>query len=94
MRVYLAGPDVFLPDPHARGAALKRICARHGLTGVFPLDALADEPAQINHGTERLTLARSRRIFSVADGSNSESLSLCAIEVHAQPSLSISVEES
>ena len=40
MRVYLAGPDVFLPDPRARGAALKAICARHGLSGVFPLDDL------------------------------------------------------
>ncbi len=40
MRVYLAGPDVFLPDPHARGAVLKAICARHGLTGVFPMDEL------------------------------------------------------
>lgn len=46
MRVYLAGPDVFLPDPLARGAALKAICARHGLTGVFPLDPPAGpEPA-------------------------------------------------
>ena len=45
MRVYLAGPDVFLPDPLARGAALKAICARHGLTGVFPMDDLAHEPA-------------------------------------------------
>ncbi len=46
MRVYLAGPDVFLPDPLARGAALKAICARHGLTGVFPLDPLpGSEPA-------------------------------------------------
>jgi nucleoside 2-deoxyribosyltransferase len=44
MRVYLAGPDVFLPDPHARGAALKAICARHGLTGVFPMDRLEREP--------------------------------------------------
>ncbi len=44
MRVYLAGPDVFLPEPHARGAALKQICARYGLTGVFPLDVLEREP--------------------------------------------------
>ncbi len=47
MRVYLAGPDVFLPDPHERGAALKAICARHGLTGVFPLDPMIEpEPAE------------------------------------------------
>lgn len=38
MRVYLAGPDVFLPDAPARAARLKAICAAHGLTGVFPLD--------------------------------------------------------
>jgi nucleoside 2-deoxyribosyltransferase len=41
MRVYLAGPDVFLPDPLARAAAMKQLCARHGLVGVFPLDDLA-----------------------------------------------------
>lgn len=41
MRVYLAGPDVFLPDPIARAALLKAVCGRHGVTGVFPLDALA-----------------------------------------------------
>ncbi|MBC7636099.1 MAG: nucleoside 2-deoxyribosyltransferase, partial [Acetobacteraceae bacterium] len=40
MRVYLAGPDVFLPDPVTRGAAFKQICASFGLRGVFPLDEL------------------------------------------------------
>ena len=40
MRVYLAGPDVFLPDPTARGERLKAICARHRMEGVFPLDPL------------------------------------------------------
>ena len=46
MRVYLAGPDVFLPDPLARAATLKAICARHGLVGISPLDALdgGDQP--------------------------------------------------
>ena len=47
MRVYLAGPDVFLPDPLARAARLKAACAARGLEGVFPLDALpqGDPPA-------------------------------------------------
>ena len=45
MRVYLAGPDVFLPDPDGRAAALKAICARHGLIGVSPLDTPDDIPA-------------------------------------------------
>ena len=43
MRVYLAGPDVFVPDPDARAAALKAVCARHSLVGVSPLDEI-EEP--------------------------------------------------
>jgi len=39
MRIYLAGPEVFLPDPLAIGAAKKAICARYGIHGVFPMDA-------------------------------------------------------
>jgi len=58
MHVYLAGPDVFLPDPAARAAALKEICARHGLDGVSPLDALADEPAAWSGLPEALRIAR------------------------------------
>jgi nucleoside 2-deoxyribosyltransferase len=46
MRIYLAGPDVFLPDPHGRAAALKAICARHGLTGVSPLDEPPEASAE------------------------------------------------
>lgn len=45
MRIYLAGPEVFLPDPLAIGAAKKAICARHGVEGVFPLDAPAPMPS-------------------------------------------------
>ena len=54
MRVYLAGPDVFLPEPEARGAALKAICTRHGLDGVFPLDT----PDHIPDAWRALPLAR------------------------------------
>ncbi len=46
MRVYLAGPEVFLADAAAIAAAKRDICARHGVTGVFPTDphqAVADE---------------------------------------------------
>jgi len=45
LRVYLAGPDVFLPDAEARAACCAAVCARHGLAAVSPLDALADETA-------------------------------------------------
>jgi len=38
-RIYLAGPEVFLPDATAVGAAKVALCARHGFAGLFPLDA-------------------------------------------------------
>lgn len=44
MRVYLAGPEVFLPDALAVAAAKKRICAAYGLEGVFPLDTPPQAP--------------------------------------------------
>lgn len=41
-RIYLAGPDVFLSNAKEIGAQKCAICADHGLTGVFPLDADLD----------------------------------------------------
>jgi nucleoside 2-deoxyribosyltransferase len=46
LRVYLAGPDVFLPQAEEWAERRKAICARHGLTGVSPLDVLAEQPAE------------------------------------------------
>lgn len=43
-RVYLAGPDVFLPDPLAWMQRKKAICAGVHLIGVSPLDELPNEP--------------------------------------------------
>jgi len=37
-KVYLAGPEVFLPDAVAVGERKKAICAAHGLVGLFPFD--------------------------------------------------------
>jgi nucleoside 2-deoxyribosyltransferase len=57
MRIYLAGPDVFLPDPHVRAIALKAVCERHGLTGVSPLDPIGAEPDAWRHLSEALRIA-------------------------------------
>lgn len=38
MRIYLAGPEVFLRDPQALYAAKRAICQRHGCQGISPLD--------------------------------------------------------
>lgn len=40
---YLAGPEVFLSDAAAIGAAKKEICGRHGLQGLFPGDIPAPD---------------------------------------------------
>ena len=45
MKVYLAGPDVFLPDAVEVGRQKIEICRRHGLTGLYPLDNVVDRAA-------------------------------------------------
>lgn len=42
MRIYLAGPDVFLPDPLRAARAKQEICQRYGFIGLFPLDTNLD----------------------------------------------------
>ena len=37
-RIYLAGPEVFFADALDLAREKKRLCARHGFQGVFPLD--------------------------------------------------------
>lgn len=38
MKIYLAGPEVFSPNPQKEGHRLKEICRNHGCKGIFPLD--------------------------------------------------------
>lgn len=47
MRIYLAGPEVFLAEAETIAAAKRAVCAAHGLTGVFPLEPppAAPDPA-------------------------------------------------
>src|SRR5438309_3139499 len=45
MKIYLAGPDVFLPDAVEVGRRKTEICARHGVSGLYPLDNAIDVSA-------------------------------------------------
>ena len=42
MNIYLAGPDVFLPNPLEAARAKQSICQRSGFIGKFPLDSTLD----------------------------------------------------
>jgi nucleoside 2-deoxyribosyltransferase len=46
MKIYLAGPDVFLHDAVEIGRRKAELCARHRLTGLYPLDNAIDRTAQ------------------------------------------------
>jgi nucleoside 2-deoxyribosyltransferase len=59
MKIYLAGPDVFLPDAVEIGRRKVELCTRHGLTGLYPLDNATDLAAkgaslQIFRGNEAM----------------------------------------
>lgn len=68
MRIYLAGPDVFLPAAEARGRALKEICAEFGLVGVFPLDPppAAEDSGRALPEWRRIALCNEAHIRSCA----------------------------
>jgi nucleoside 2-deoxyribosyltransferase len=59
MKIYLAGPDVFLPDAIDIGQRKADICARHQLVGLYPMDnaidvAARDASLQIFRGNEAM----------------------------------------
>ncbi|MBA4392715.1 MAG: nucleoside 2-deoxyribosyltransferase [Desulfobacca sp.] len=37
-KIYLAGPEVFLPDPRSVADPKKKLCRKYGFEGLFPLD--------------------------------------------------------
>jgi nucleoside 2-deoxyribosyltransferase len=60
--VYLAGPDVFLPDAFEIGRRKIDLCMRHGLSGLYPLDnsvdaAAPDASLRIFRGNETMMIA-------------------------------------
>jgi nucleoside 2-deoxyribosyltransferase len=61
MKIYLAGPDVFLPDAADIGRRKVELCRRHGLIGLYPLDnavdrAASDASLQIFRGNETMMI--------------------------------------
>lgn len=42
-KIYLAGPDVFLPDSIEQGKRKKELCNKYGFEGLYPLDNEIEE---------------------------------------------------
>ena len=60
-KIYLAGPDVFLPDAVDIGRRKAELCKRHGLIGLYPLDdaiepAAKDASLRIFRGNEAMMI--------------------------------------
>ncbi|MCH9752486.1 MAG: nucleoside 2-deoxyribosyltransferase [Alphaproteobacteria bacterium] len=57
-RIYLAGPDVFLPDAKAFALVKKKLCTEYGFEGVFPLDPEIKNAADLAPAELAATIAR------------------------------------
>jgi nucleoside 2-deoxyribosyltransferase len=64
-RIYLAGPEVFLPDPVAAGRRKQALCEAHGFVGCYPLDAQLDLSAfDKAEAARRISLANEALMLS------------------------------
>ena len=64
---YLAGPDVFLPNPIAQADLKKAICLQHGIKGVFPLDAVLNLDGLSKNEAGRKIGAANRQLIQSCD---------------------------
>jgi nucleoside 2-deoxyribosyltransferase len=64
MRVYLAGPEVFLADADVIAAAKCAVCTAHGLIGVLPTDQPPAPPSAAEPEWYRLYLVNEAHIRS------------------------------
>ena len=68
MKIYLAGPDVFLHDAVEIGRRKVEMCRRHGLIGLYPLDNAIDPAAAI------LEFAEGNHVDHIVIGARQNSL--------------------
>ena len=54
VRIYIAGPSVFLPDAEEYSRKIKALCAEYGFKGVYPTDGFTKTPRDIYLGCLKL----------------------------------------
>lgn len=64
MKIYLAGPEVFLDDARRLGDLKVELCRRYGFTGLFPLDG---EPVMAGQGMSAAIFAANLDLIRQAD---------------------------
>lgn len=65
-KIYLAGPDVFLPDAVEIGRRKKELCVRYGFEGLFPFDNEID-PKAAGAGADKLIYRANEKMIRGAD---------------------------
>ncbi len=65
LKVYLAGPEVFLPDAVAIGRRKQALCRRHGFEGLYPFDN--DLSADDGERVDRLIYRANKHMIEQAD---------------------------
>src|SRR6267378_932667 len=87
-RIYLAGPDVFLPDAVDVGRRKVALCAQHGLIGLYPLENAVDRAAndaslQIFRGNEAMMIEADASGLTVEDFGLADNLMMIhALDLH------------
>ena len=66
LTVYLAGPEVFLPDAIELGTRKKRLCSAYGFEGLYPLDNEIARGAS-SERTDRLIYRANEAVIRRAD---------------------------
>jgi len=66
-RIYLAGPEVFLPDPVEAGKTKQRLCDEAGFAGMYPLDASLDLDGLDKHAQAELISSGNEALMRSCD---------------------------
>jgi nucleoside 2-deoxyribosyltransferase len=67
-RLYLAGPEVFLPDPIAAGRIKCALAAEAGFEGLYPLDNALDLAGRSKHEQAHIISAANEGLMRSSDG--------------------------
>ena len=67
LRIYLAGPEVFLPDPLEAGRKKCALAEKHGFIGLYPLDATLDLNGLAKPEQARLIASANEGLMRQAD---------------------------